>query len=902
MTDLLPMLPMSSLGAGLTGLFGLLLTVAIVVGLALMIRSNFPRLWRLILQAINLVPAAILAIIGVCAIPLWWLMSKLVAALQKLLPIDSGFAHWIERWAQWGVSSDTVTARSNPLSGMLVAGMRREAAEHLWPEALFPDLYRNVPDDIVRPPYDDGRLIGGTRLTWLADRHMTAAALQSAIRVALTMAALAFVVIAAWHLFSIYDVIRQVATELRGGGVQAEQWPGQAVTKVPTWWVLSSGVVVIGQAFVRTLGDLMTFLPGTALMCVGLGLLAMLMLLYNWHRQHSAPYEWQSKDAEVRWAYRIETRNLIRKTYRQQVLQATEYLRNQPCFLVGHASGILRTRGDLAAPVAAQPMRVDQESLFQHMLVFGGTGEGKTTALLKPLIRQLLRQKSYGMYVCDAKGVLWNDVAGVVREERPGVEAVIIGTGANQWGVDLLAGLTPTQVAGTLRSVMTQLSGGSSGDSFWPDMAATVLRNVLSLARAYSYTEPGKAAARKDGAAPYSLWWAYQALLRPELMAEAMSGVSDWVTKATERIRNASSAAEVETIKPLYIAMTSREVYDSITYLGSTWRDMAKETKSGIVANVTQLLDGFAGANVLRERFACGNSAQTISIAEALNGKVVLNALSSIEDGLPARIVNVLLKTNLYREARRREAAYRQGTNKVKPQDQPCMVVMDEVQEIVTADVTSGLSDATFWNVARSTGVAGIFATQTVAGLYQAIGRDAATNFMQQARSKVFFRTEDRETVEYACWCAGKYERNRVYDDGHRESVEYRALIDGWHPFAPVDLQETIQGGARQFFRSARDLLSPERMSVGMAQASRAHGVDTRFVVGENAVAQIHALQSAVWRAEDLERDYRKSGNELADGLSASDLIHMGRWHAFAQVQRAGAVRQDIITVEHDFK
>ena len=328
-------------------------------------------------------------------------------------------------------------------------------------------------------------------------------------------------------------------------------------------------------------------------------------------------------------------------------------------------------------------MRVDQESLFQHMLVFGGTGEGKTTALLKPLIRQLLRQKSYGMYVCDAKGVLWNDVAAVVRQERPGVDAVIIGTGANQSGVDLLAGLTPTQVAGTLRSVMTQLSGGSGGDTFWPDMAATVLRNMLSLARAYSYTEPGKAAARKDGAAPYSLWWAYQALLRPELMAEAMSSVSEWVTKATEKIRNATSAAEVEPIKPLYMAMTSREVYDSITYLGSAWRDMAKETKSGIVANVTQLLDGFAGANVLRERFACGNSAQTISIAEALNGKVVLNALSSIEDGLPARIVNVLLKTNLYREARRREAAYRQGTNKVKPQDQPCMVVMDEVQEIV---------------------------------------------------------------------------------------------------------------------------------------------------------------------------------------------------------------------------
>jgi hypothetical protein len=309
---------------------------------------------------------------------------------------------------------------------------------------------------------------------------------------------------------------------------------------------------------------------------------------------------------------------------------------------------------------------------------------------------------------------------------------------------------------------------------------------------------------------------------------------------------------------------------------------------------------------VLRERFASGNPNNTIAIAEALRGKVVLNALSSMEDGLPARIVSILLKTNLYREARTREAEYRRGSNPTPPQQQPCVLVMDEVQELVTADVASGLSDATFWNVARSTGVAGIFATQTVAALYQAIGKESATNFMQQARSKVFFRTEDTETVEYACWCAGKYERNRVFDDGHRESIEYRGLIDGWNPLEPYDENEGPEGGARVFFSAARALLAPERLTVGVAEARQAFGVDSRFVLdttsGEGGnFAQIQSLQQAIWRAEDLERDYRKSGNDVTDALTPADLLHMGRWHAFAQVQRAGAVRQDIIAVDHDF-
>jgi TraM recognition site of TraD and TraG len=881
-----------------SGFLGPVLAAALALAAALM----FPRVRRFIVRVVNLVPAAILVVVGVFAIPLWRLMNYLVNLILRVLPVDAMLVRLMERCSLWGVP-----AVRNSVAPMLVRGERRETAQFFWPESVFPDLYREVPDDVARPPYDDGRLVAGLRLDWLSDRHMTATALRSALRVALVMGALAFVVLVAWHLLSVYEVVKQSAGALRGGAMVGEQWPGEPPVKIPTWWVIGAGFMVLGSTFVRTLGDIVTFVPGAALGCFGIAMLAMLMLLRNWHLRKAAPYEWQSKDADVRWAYRTEARNLARRTYRQQVLQATEYLRNAPCFLIGQATGMLRARGDLTAPSPAQPLRLDQESLFQHLLVFGGTGEGKTTALLKPLIRQLLRQKHYGMYVCDAKGVLWNDVAAVARSERPGAEPIVIGTGPNQFGVNLLAGLTPTQVAGTLRSVMTQVSGDGSGDSFWPDMAANVMRNVLSVARAYALTEHGKGAANRVGAAAYSLWWAYQAIMRGELINEATGQLREWISHANEQLRGNTPAPELESLRRTYTLMTSREVYDSIAYLESTWRDMAKETKSGIIANVTQLLDGFAGASVLRERFACGSSTNTISIAEALNGKIVLNALSSIEDGLPARIVTVLLKTNLYREARKREAASRLGNGVGKPQDKPCMVVMDEVQEIVTADVTSGLSDATFWNVARSTGVAGIFATQTAAALYQAIGKDAATNFMQQARSKVFFRTEDRETVEYACWCAGSFERNRVYDEGHRESIEYRGLIDGWDPLSPVDEEEAIKGGARVFFSSARALLRPERFAVGTAQPAQVYGPDHRFIPGVTSgeggnVAQIQALQQAAWRAEDLERDYRKSGNEMIEAVAPADMIHMGRWHAFAQIQRAGAVRQDIIMVEHDFK
>jgi hypothetical protein len=229
---------------------------------------------------------------------------------------------------------------------------------------------------------------------------------------------------------------------------------------------------------------------------------------------------------------------------------------------------------------------------------------------------------------------------------------------------------------------------------------------------------------------------------------------------------------------------------------------------------------------------------------------------------------------------------------------------MDEVQELVTVDPSSGLSDASFWNVARSTGLAGVFATQTLAALINAMGESSALNFVQQARSRVFFRTEERATTEYACWCAGEFERNRVYDDGHRESIESRQLIDGWDPFVPVREDEAIPSKPGIFFQVSKSLLKSEALTFEALPNQQTYDVDTRFVPGagvNDRTAILQAQQAAFWRAEDLTRQYRMQGNEKAPALTSSDIIQMGRWHAFAHIQRAGAVRQDIITIEHDF-
>lgn len=859
---------------------------------------------RLVIFGLKLLPAALLTLMGVAALIIWKPVSWVSDRFVHLARLD--------RLANMILSFGARRGRSR-----LLRGDRRAFAEGVWRPNAFPDLYTPVPDDLVRPPYEDGRLLGGVGLVWLADRHFTDRAYQSAIRAGFKAGVLVFLVISAILVLNIFlNVLGFIPALFDGQRPVLEEWPNQEPVRVSFLQLFQANIGAESLNLANKLTTFVLYEAAAVPIAIGAGVIMMFLLLTGWMRAKSEPYRLVSKDADVRWPYRIESRALLRQTYRRQITHLTGHLKNAATYLVGQATGTLRVRGDLAAPVAGQTVKLDRESLFQHVLVFGGTGEGKTTAMLKPLLRQVLADRSFGAFVADAKGVLWRDALKVAQAAGRQNDVIVIGAGPDQKGLNPIASLTPTQVAATLRSVLRQMSGGAA-DNFWPEMAANVIRHTLTIGQAYGRIEAGKTEAAATGVNPYSLWWAYRAIILPDnpdrpaplrqavekLRAHHAGQLKAWAAADAK-----DDDAGAEAITREMEAVHNTELSASIDYLEGAWAGMANETRTGIIASVTQLLDGFSGAPVLRERFASGHEDGMADIRQALDGKLVLNALSSIEDGLPARLVSILIKTALYREARVREAQWK--TQDRSPQDHPCLVMMDEVQELATVDPASGLSDDSFWNVARSTGLAGVFATQTLAALSQSMGKEAADNFIQQARSRIFFRTEEQATVEYACWCAGQYERNRVYDDGHRESIEYRGLIDGWDPLAPVDDGEEIIAGPRAFFDAALGLLFPHRLAMTQAQAAPTYDVDLRFIAsdptpglgggGAGNAAAMSSRQSAHWRAEDLTRQYRMQGNEREQALTPADMIHMGRWHAFAQIQRAGAVRQDIVRVEHD--
>ena len=108
-------------------------------------------------------------------------------------------------------------------------------------------------------------------------------------------------------------------------------------------------------------------------------------------------------------------------------------------------------------------------------------------------------------------------------------------------------------------------------------------------------------------------------------------------------------------------------------------------------------------------------------------------------------------------------------------------------------------------------------------------------------------------------------------------------------------------GGAGFYFKAARGFL--DSAAIGSATAKPTYAPDMRFVPEATdqatQIAALSAQQQAAWRQEDRDRQYRSEGNAMAPAMTPADFIAMGRWHAYAHIQRAGIARQDGVILEH---
>lgn len=400
---------------------------------------------------------------------------------------------------------------------------------------------------------------------------------------------------------------------------------------------------------------------------------------------------------------------------------------------VGISTGELARRGHPAGVWANQRVWLKEDELCQNVIAIGGTGSGKTTRVINPLLWQLVRYPWVGGLIFDIKGDFGNAVYTYAAQCNKHVTTI----GVGRRGINLLRGLSPEMAASFLQSTF-YLTGGSGGDSFWIQSATDVCRNTLGM---LSFL----------GDKYYTLEYLYQYIFYEKTRKMLNEQIDEIEISLEDGSRD----------KRLLNAY--RGYYENV------FEVMDGKVKQSIKGTLSNVLSPFQNPDLI-DSFSGGED--DYDLTEILKGDIVLVDLPLSVWGIGGKVVYTFIKLRFFNLLQSRQS------DKSLPQNQ-CFYMCDEYQEIISAS-KQGLSDLSFWDKSRSSKCVGIVSTQSVNAFRAAIGDQVlADTILTNFRQKIFFRTEDTATLQYMNNIAGKVEVERQsVSYGAGANVQHTPLID----------------------------------------------------------------------------------------------------------------------------
>jgi hypothetical protein len=217
-----------------------------------------------------------------------------------------------------------------------------------------------------------------------------------------------------------------------------------------------------------------------------------------------------------------------------------------------------------------------------------------------------------------------------------------------------------------------------------------------------------------------------------------------------------------------------------------------------------------------------------------------------------------------------------------------CLCMIDEYQNFATVG-DGGTGCSSFLNVARSTGLFVVAATQSVHALNMALGYPAAKNIMNNFVSKIFFQTSDPETHEYITqigesgWQSLTYAPNlysnytQVLEDVSDEWVE--------PPTTPVtsamwpSLRLSVDDRYDSFFRQIDE--------IDLGTKSQIDGFNL-----DHKDQNVNEQRNRLIAKEDAMREEIRAG-EVKPYVTVSDLEGLSLGYAYCIIDRGGKPVKD---------
>jgi hypothetical protein len=379
--------------------------------------------------------------------------------------------------------------------------------------------------------------------------------------------------------------------------------------------------------------------------------------------------------------------------------------RGIPLAVIGTTTGLLSARGDNYAPTGGLGYAFSMTDLLTHTLVFGGTGSGKTSGVLRPLAYQVAEWNGTGMVVMDGKGALPGELSQlrgmrVIRPDDPGLR------------VSLLGQLRPEQVVNTIVEILEGKQ--AKGERFFIDSGTALLRRAAVLAQA--------------------------------------AGGGFWTLTAIGRVA-ADAEIRYEAVKAAPEEMDDDPIFqDALAYFKYEWDPLDERTKSNVLATAMTWLSQITAHGDLLRWAQTTVEEDNAGLLEPLTGGRVGILVPSYKYGKAGAVVTALLKARIYAVLKARaENGWPAGAT-------PVVFLIDEAQEVATDD------DATMLAIGRSLGLAMVAATQTIEGVEEKLTKPVADKWLNVYGNVIAlpgrsFRTDEFVTKRLGKIWSAKVER-----------------------------------------------------------------------------------------------------------------------------------------------
>ncbi|HEV2247248.1 MAG TPA: type IV secretion system DNA-binding domain-containing protein [Terriglobia bacterium] len=372
---------------------------------------------------------------------------------------------------------------------------------------------------------------------------------------------------------------------------------------------------------------------------------------------------------------------------------------------------------------AGRVLTFSPDDLTRHVIAFGATGSGKTTALINPMLQQLVRWRADepcsrpGLLVLDPKG---DDSAEKVRayaraagRER---DLAVLSIGGDTF-YNLLGGLERLeQVESYARRLLSGTRDLGRENAYWTESRDGLVQTALVILLAN-----GHPVTFEDAISFMQAWW--------------FSPDSTRLQPKLNFVRRVLSGEILQPLSRRRLELALSEVKNWATLDGRT-----KELHRSTLHNALRPILASAAHSLFTPK------AMEFSPRSVLEGKILVVSLDAISHPELARLVFRIVRRDFYAAVQSRKA-FQPERHRL------CGLVADELALSAMPEDVQPLS------VIRAKGGFVVAATQSLNGLDEVLGLRGREALLVNFNSAFFFAARERALDEHALFALGTRER-----------------------------------------------------------------------------------------------------------------------------------------------